>query len=570
MEIQAAQAILKAMELEGVDVMFGYPGGSNLYIYDALHGSKIRHILTRHEQGAIHAAEGYARATGKVGVVLATSGPGATNLVTGLCDAMMDSTPVVAITGQVMRPLLGRDAFQEADVTGITMPATKHNFLVTDPADLLRTIKEAFYIARSGRPGPVLIDIPKDVTNAKIVWDYPATVTLRGYKPPVTAGADSVAKAVAAIRGAERPVMIAGGGLIHSEGSPAPFRQLAERLGAPVVDTLMGMGGFPMDHPQCFGLLGMHGTFAANRAVANADVLIAAGVRFDDRVTGLAARFAPKATIVHIDVDPAEISKNLISHIPVIGDAAVVLGQLNADLGDYRRASGEWLAQVQAWHQQNPLWGMHPGEVLSTDPEQRPKPQQVVQAIQTAWGPESIVVTDVGQHQMWAAHYCTRTEPRTWLTSGGLGTMGFGLPAAMGAAVARPDKDVVVVSGDGSIQMCIQELGTIAGEQIPVKVVVLNNGYLGMVRQWQQMFYKGRYSQVDLRTGSPDFVLLAEAYGIKGMRVTRLGDLAAALAEARAHQGPVFVDVRVEEEENVFPMVPPGGANTDMLLKPAD
>lgn len=568
--MQAAQALLKALEQEGVEVIFGYPGGANLYIYDALYDSALKHVLTRHEQGAIHAAQGYARATGKVGVVLATSGPGATNLVTGLCDAMMDSTPIVAITGQVVRPLIGRDAFQEADVQGITMPVTKHNYLVTDPSDLLRVVKEAFHIARSGRPGPVLIDLPKDVTNARIPWEYPETVELPGYRVPGSADPDQVAEAAEAIRTAERPVFICGGGVVSSAGASDPFRQLVERTGAPVVETLTGLGGFPMDHPQCFGLLGMHGTFAANRAVANADVLIACGMRFDDRVTGMAARFAPKARIIHLDVDAAEISKNLHSHIPLVGDCGTVLHQINDTLGDWSEPHDEWLAEVRAWQGQHPLWGVRRGEAVSTDPNAVPKPQQVIQAIQQTFGTEAVVTTDVGQHQMWAAHYCLRSEPRTWISSCGLGTMGFGLPAGVGAAMGRPDRDVVVISGDGSIQMCIQELGTVVQENLPLKVVVLSNGYLGMVRQWQQMFYKGRYKEVDLRAGTPDFVKLAEAYGIKGMRVERLGDLDAAMAEARAHPGPVFLDVRVEQEENVFPIVPPGVANTEALLREGD
>ena len=567
MEMQAAAAMLKALEEEGVDVVFGYPGGSNLYLYDALYDSPIRHVLTRHEQGAIHAAQGYARATGRVGVVFATSGPGATNLVTGLTDALMDSTPIVAITGQVPRPLIGRDAFQEADVTGITMPCTRHNYLVTDPNDLLRVIKEAFHIARTGRPGPVLIDFPKDVSNTKVHWDYPKQVKLPGYRPTYTGNARQVDKAAEAIRVAERPVVLCGGGVVHSDGAAEPFRQLAERMGSPVVETLMGLGGFPMDHPQCFGLLGMHGSYAANRAVANADLLVAIGMRFDDRVTGMAAHFAPKASIIHVDVDPAEISKNLTSHIPIVGDCAIVLRQINEALGTWQHADRTWLHQVQSWHNQHPLWGLRPGETVPDDPVGRPKPQQVLQALQRAFGTQNILCTDVGQHQMWAAHYCTRTEPRTWISSCGLGTMGFGLPAAIGAQIARPDKDVVVVSGDGSIQMCVQELGTIMAENLPVKIVVLNNGYLGMVRQWQEIFYKGRYSQVDLRSGTPDFVKLAEAYGIKGIRVDRLGDLESAMAAAKAHDGPVFVDAHCEAEENVFPIVPPGGANSDALMK---
>ncbi|MDF2626932.1 MAG: acetolactate synthase large subunit [Symbiobacteriaceae bacterium] len=570
--MQAAAALLRALQEEGTEVIFGYPGGANLYIYDALYDSPLRHVLTRHEQGAIHAAQGYARATGKVGVVLATSGPGATNLVTGLCDAMMDSTPIVAITGQVVRPLIGRDAFQEADVTGITMPVTKHNFLVTDPADLLRVIKEAFHIARSGRPGPVLVDIPKDVTNARIPWAYPKQVRLPGYKPPVAADADAVAKAVEVLQGAEQPVMICGGGVVHSPGAAEQFRALAYRMGAPVVSTLMGIGGFPMDDPQSLGLLGMHGTFAANRAVANADVLVACGMRFDDRVTGMAARFAPKATIIHIDIDAAEISKNLTAHVGLVGDCALVLGQMLERLGEVTPRPA-WLEKVQGWQEQHPLWGVR-GQAGGAEPEgatgdRAPKPQEVLQALQGVFGPQSVVVTDVGQHQMWAAHYCTRTEPRSWISSCGLGTMGFGLPAAMGAAIGRPDRDVVVVSGDGSIQMCIQELGTIAAEQLPVKIVVLNNGYLGMVRQWQEMFYKGRYKEVDLRPGMPDFVRLADAYGIAGLRVEKLGDVEGAMAWAKGYPGPVFLEVRVESEENVFPIVPPGGANTEAMLKKA-
>lgn len=569
MEMQAARALLRALEMEGVEVIFGYPGGASLYIYDALYDSPIHHVLTRHEQGAIHAAEGYARATGKVGVVLATSGPGATNLVTGLCNAMMDSTPIVAITGQVVRSLIGRDAFQEADVTGITMPVTKHNYLVTDPGDLLRVVREAFYIASTGRPGPVLIDIPKDVTNAQVRWAYPPRIHLPGYRVYREASPDAVAAAAEAIKAARQPVLICGGGVVSSEDAARPFRALAERMDAPVVETLMGLGGFPMDHPLCLGLVGMHGTFAANRAVANADLLIACGMRFDDRVTGMASRFAPRARIIHIDIDPAEMSKNLTSHIQLVGDCGNVLAQLNEALGDWSQSLPEWRAKVQAWQEQFPLWGVRRGEEIPTDPAGVPKPQQVIQAVQAAFGPEAIVATDVGQHQMWAAHYCTRTEPRTWLSSSGLGTMGFGLPAAIGAAIGRPDREVVLITGDGSVQMCIQELATVVQEQLPVKIVLLNNGYLGMVRQWQEMFYKGRYKEVDLRRGMPDFVKLAEAYGIKGLRVRRLGELEAAVAETRGHDGPVLLEVVVEEEENVFPIVPPGGANTEALLQKA-
>lgn len=569
MEMQVAAALLKALyEEEGVDTVFGYPGGASLYIYDALYESPIKHVLTRHEQGAIHAAQGYARATGKVGVVIATSGPGALNLVTGLCDAMMDSTPIVAITGQVPRNLIGRDAFQEADVTGVTMPVTKHNYMVSDPNDLLRVVKEAFHIAATGRPGPVLIDIPKDVSNTKIPYLYPKNIRLPGYRPTYVGNQRQVDKAAEAIKQAERPVIMCGGGVVHSPNmAHEPFRELVERAGAPVVQTLMGLGGFPMDHPNSFGLIGMHGTFAANRAVANADLLVCVGMRFDDRVTGMTTKFAPKAKIIHMDIDPAEISKNIPSHIPIVGDVGLILRQMLETLGSWQGNVGPWLEQVRAWHEQVPLWGVRRHEVISEDPNGSPKPQQVLQAVQKIFGDQSIVTTDVGQHQMWAAHYLHRNHPRTWITSGGLGTMGFGLPSAMGAAMARPDRDVLCITGDGSIQMCIQELGTIAAENLPVKVVLLNNGFLGMVRQWQEMFYKGRYKDVDLRPGMPDFVKLAEAYGIKGARIDRLGDVGSALLDARAHKGPVFMDFRIEAEENVFPIVPPGGANVEAILK---
>lgn len=566
MEMKAAAALLKSLEAEGVDVLFGYPGGASLYIYDALYQSPLKHILVRHEQGAIHAAQGYARATGKVGVVLATSGPGATNLVTGLTDAMMDSTPLVAITGQVGRPLIGRDAFQEADITGITMAVTKHNYLVKDPADLPRIIKEAFHLARTGRPGPVLVDIPKDVSNALIDYRDPGPVSIRGYRLQTEPAIEQVEAAATQIRQAKQPVIICGGGVIHADAA-SEFRGFAEQVGAPVVSTLMGLGGFPADHPHSFGLLGMHGTFAANRAVYHSDLLIAVGMRFDDRVTGLTAKFAPKAKVVHIDIDPAEISKNLTAHLPVIGDCKAVLGALGEQLAGWKGQHEAWVNQVNDWHAQHPLWGLAQDEVVPTDPNGHPKPQQVLQAVQRHFGTEAIVATDVGQHQMWAAHYLERTEPRTWVSSCGLGTMGFGIPSAMGAKVACPEKEVVCITGDGSVQMCIQELGTIAAERIPVKIVLLNNGYLGMVRQWQEIFYDGRYKEVDMRPGMPDFVKLAEAYGIRGIRVNRLGDLDSAIAEAKAYDGPIFLDCRVEAEENVYPIVPPGGANAEALLK---
>ncbi|BDG58932.1 thiamine pyrophosphate-dependent enzyme [Caldinitratiruptor microaerophilus] len=591
MEVTGSQALIKALLEEGVEVIFGYPGGAIMPIYDALYDAPIRHVLTRHEQGAVHAAEGYARTTGRVGVVFATSGPGAMNLVTGLADAMMDSTPLVAITGQVARSLIGRDAFQEADVWGVTMPITKHNFLVQEPADLPRIIKEAFYLARAGRPGPVLVDIPKDVQYARFKWYYPDKVNLPGYKPTYVGHAAQVEKAAAAIKAAHRPVLITGGGVIASPGAPERFRELAERVNAPVLSTLTSLGAFPMDHPLFFGLVGMHGTWAANRAVANSDLLVAIGMRFDDRVTGMAQRFAPLAKVIHVDIDPAEISKNIPAHIPIVGDAGTVLGQILDALGDWRApVHRPWLDQVLAWQRQHPLWGEKPrrirelaeharesaGLALSPpefengerNPAARLKPQEVVMAVQETFGPEAIVVTDVGQHQMWAAHYCLRRYPRTWVSSCGLGTMGFGLPAAIGAKIANPDREVVLITGEGSFQMTIQELGTAAAENLGIKIVIVNNMFLGMVRQWQQLFFEGRYKDVDLRPGLPDFVKLAEAYGHRGMMIERVGQLREAMAALKAADGLFILDARVEQEENVYPIVPPGGANEEAIVQP--
>lgn len=587
MEMAAATAILRALEAEGVEVVFGYPGGCVLPIYDAwVDVPEVRHVLTRHEQGAIHAAQGYSRVTGRVGVVLATSGPGATNLVTGLQDAMMDSTPIVAITGQVGRALIGRDAFQEADVMGITMACTKHNYVVRDPADLLTVLKEAFHLARSGRPGPVLVDVPKDVQLSRINFQYPTHVNLPGYRPTIQGHPGQVGRAADALKAAKQPVVMVGGGVIASPGAPALMEQLVEKLQVPVVETLMGLGGFPMNHPLCFGLLGMHGTFAANRAVANSDLLLAVGMRFDDRVTGMTSKFAPHARVIHIDIDPAEISKNVNSHIPIVGDAANVLGQLLEALGDYQgEARSAWVRQVEGWQQQHPLWGERPerdehgrltGEaadepgapVAGQRPEDPAKPQQVLQVLDQLFGSQTVIATDVGQHQMWAAHYLKRLEPRTWVSSCGLGTMGYGLPAAMGAALGlKGSRQTVLITGDGSLQMTLQELGTIAAEGLPVKIVILNNGYLGMVRQWQEMFHRERYHSVDLRMGSPDFVKLAEAYGIPGMRVDELQQLRGALTALHEYDGPMLLDVRVVEGENVFPIVPPGGANVEAIVK---
>jgi acetolactate synthase-1/2/3 large subunit len=561
--ITGAQAVVESLIAEGVEVVFGYPGGAVLPLYDVLYSSPLRHILTRHEQGAIHAADGYARATGKVGVCIATSGPGATNLVTGIANAYMDSIPVVAFTGQVATNAIGTDAFQEADITGITLPITKHNWLVKDVRELPSIIKKAFHIASTGRPGPVLIDLPKDVQTATLDYSYPEEVDIPSYKPTYHGHPRQIAQVVRALLKAEKPLLYLGGGVISS-GASELVRRIAELLGIPVTTTMMGLGAFPSSHELSLGMLGMHGTAAANLAVTGTDLLVAVGARFDDRVTGKISTFAPNAKIIHIDIDPAEIGKNLTSHIPVVGDVKLVLTEVLAGL-EVNKAKVEklagrrqsWVEQVKKWQEEYPMT-YQLGEQI--------KPQQVIQLISELVGDKAVIATEVGQNQMWTAQYYPFEEPRTLISSGGLGTMGFGLPAAIGAQVGRPDKIVVDIAGDGSILMNSQEMATAKCENIPVKVVILNNSYLGMVRQWQEFFFDCRYSCVNLEGGTPDFVKLAEAYGWLGRRVSDPAQLKDVLAEVLNHPGPAMLDVVIDRGENVLPMVPPGGELSKMIF----
>ncbi|MEA2147816.1 MAG: acetolactate synthase large subunit [Solirubrobacteraceae bacterium] len=557
--MRAVDALMECLKAEGVDVVFGLPGGANLPTYDAFYDAGIRHILVRHEAGGGHAAEGYAKATGKVGVALATSGPGATNVVTPICDAMMDSVPVVFITGQVRTDLLGTDGFQEADTIGITMPIVKHSFMIQHPLEIPRTIHEAFHIARSGRPGPVVVDIPQDLSRADIPYEPVTDVHLPGYQPTTDGNQKQIRLAAKALANSRRPVIYAGGGVI-SAGAAAELIELATVDRFPVTCTINGLGGFPAPHEQWLGMLGMHGTRAANYAMDEADLIIAVGARFDDRVTGKLSEFAPRAKFIHIDIDPAEISKNVPAHIPIVGDARNILPRLTAEyrsLGADGSRLEEWWSRIRVWRERHPL-----GYEDSTDSEI--KPQYMIQALYEATGGDAIVASDVGQHQMWAAQYFHFAGPRQWINSGGLGTMGFGLPAAMGAKVGCPDRTVVCVSGDGSIQMNAQELATCAQDGIAVKVFILNNGYLGMVRQWQELFWDKRYSQVDMGN-FPDFVKLAEAYGATGIRLQDKTTLVSDIRAALATEGPVVVDVRVTREENTYPMVPAGQAARDMV-----
>ncbi|HOD85987.1 MAG TPA: biosynthetic-type acetolactate synthase large subunit [Methanoculleus sp.] len=549
-----ARTLIEALQREGVDTIFGYPGGVVLPIYDELYDSSIRHILVRHEQAAAHAADGYARASGRVGVCLATSGPGACNLVTGIATAYMDSIPIVALTGQVPTALLGNDAFQESDITGITMPITKHNYLVKNAADIDRVVKEAFYIAGTGRPGPVLIDLPKDVTMGEVdeASSPPPAISLRGYQPTYEGHVRQIDKALDLIAEAERPLVYAGGGVILS-GASAELREFIETAAIPVTTTLMGLGAIPGDHPLNLGMLGMHGTAAANFAVTECDLLVAIGVRFDDRVTGKIEAFAPNARIIHIDIDPAEIGKNKKVDLPIVGDVGRVLRAMLARMKK-RGDTANWVNRTGTWKAQFPP---------AYRDDDRLRPQYIIQQLSDLMKGEGIVVSEVGQNQMWTAlYYCFR-KPRSWITSGGLGTMGYGFPAAIGAHFARPDETVVDVAGDGSFQMNIQELATVAHNNIPVKVVILNNMYLGMVRQWQELFYDRRYAYTEL---SPvDFVKVANAYGVEGIRVEEKADVREALETALSHDGPFVLDFRIEREENVFPMVPAGAAINEMI-----
>ncbi len=566
MTIKGADAVLKALEQEGVEVIFGIPGGASMPIYDPLvDRSPIRHVLCRHEQGAGHAAEGYAWATGKVGVCMATSGPGATNLVTALADAKMDSVPIVAITGQVATPFVGNDAFQEADITGITMPVTKHNFLVKDPADIVETVREAFHIARSGRPGPVLIDLPKDVLNADTTYVWPEKINLPGYKPTTKGNNRQVSEAVKLILAAKRPVLYVGGGVIKADASEELMR-LATIGKLPVVTTLMARGAFPDSHELCLGMPGMHGNYTAVTSMQRADLLVALGSRFDDRVTGKLSAFAPDAKIVHVDVDPAEIGKNRFVDVPIVGDCKDVIAKLAVELAKRQEGAGvpdrsAWLSQLDEWQTKYPLrYGQE---------SDRLKPQYCVERLNAFADDDTIVVAGVGQHQMYASQYWRFERPRHWINSGGLGTMGFAVPAAMGAKVGQPDKRVVAIDGDGCFQMTCQELATSNTEKIPFVTAILNNGYLGMVRQWQELFFDERYSGVYLDPDVPNYVKLAEAYGAVGLRVDSPEEVDAAIEKAYAIEDrSVVIDFRTDPREGVFPMVPAGASNDDIILGP--
>jgi acetolactate synthase-1/2/3 large subunit len=567
-KLPGARILLECLKREGVDLIFGLPGGAVLPIYDALYDFEgIRHVLVRQEAAAGHAAEGYSRTTGRIGVCVVTSGPAATNLVTALQDALMDSIPIVAFTGQVPTHLIGNDAFQEADNVGISRSATKHNFLVKDGNELAATIKEAFYIAATGRPGPVHVDLPKDILVKEWTFEYPEKIYLRSYNPTYEGHPGQIKKAARSIVRARRPVLYVGGGTISADASPE-LAELAELTQIPVTQTLMGLGAFPMAHPLSLDMLGMHGTYYANMAVHHSDCLVSVGARFDDRVTGRVDAFAPNAEIIHIDIDPSSISKNIKVDIPIVGDCKRVLAKLvdaireevrTYPTGALRAARKQWTEQIDEWKREQPLRYEWSDDVI--------KPQHVIEEISALTGGEALIVTGVGQHQMWAAQYYRFKHPRSWCTSGGLGTMGYGLPCAMGVQAGNPGKLVINIDGDGSFLMNSQELATCVEEQLPVKTVIINNGGHGMVRQWQRIIYKERFCAIDFK-GSPDFVKLAEAYGCTGIRATKPTDVVPALERMIATPGPVVLDVWVNKDECVFPMVPAGGANTEMILAP--
>jgi len=565
--MSGAKMLLECLAREGVDCIFGYPGGVTLPLYDALYEHHIRHVLVRHEENAAFAAEGYARVTGKVGVCCATSGPGATNLTTGLVDAMMDSIPIVAITGQVSSKLIGTDAFQEADTFGITRPCTKHNYLVKKLDDLAQAIHEAFYVALSGRPGPVLVDITKDVFQAMGHYQPVTSIHLPGYKVFTEGHTGQIRRAAQMIQESERPLVYAGGGIIAAGAAPE-LREFVEITDSPAVNTLMGLGALPSEHPNFISLPGMHGSYAANMAMTNADLLIALGVRFDDRVTGRLAAFAPHAKVIHVDIDPAEIGKNRAPDVPIVGDVKRVLTKLNKLLSESPAHHATLSAARKAWWRQIREWKRdHPFDTPVSDTEI--KPQHLMAEIDRISKGQAIVTSDVGQHQMWAAQLIRFNEPRLWVNSGGLGSMGFGLPAAIGAQFARPDKLVFCIAGDGGFQMSIPELGTIASNGLPIKIVVMNNGHLGMVRQWQTLFYNNRLSAVELDC-FPDAHKLAGAYGFKGRTIDKPSELVSALEEAVREPGPYLLNVKVTQFESVYPMVPAGGAVNEMVLGPPE
>lgn len=562
--LNGAEIIIEALREEQVEYVFGYPGGAVLHIYDAIYKQKdIVHVLSRHEQGAIHEADGYARASGKVGVAIVTSGPGLTNAVTGIATAHADSIPLVVFSGQVPSALIGNDAFQEVDAVGITRPCVKHSFLVKDVNDLAPTIKKAFHIARSGRPGPVLIDVPKDITGTFTTFSYPEGIEMRSYQPTVEGHVGQIKRALKSLKKAERPMLYFGGGVIL-DNAAEQLTEVARRLNLPVTATLMGLGGYPGNDPQFLGMLGMHGTYEANLATHHCDVLFAVGARFDDRVTGDLKKFCPQAEIIHVDIDPSSIAKNVVVHIPIVGSVRAVLREMLRQMGDEKADK----AQTAAWWQQIEQWRAV-NSLHYAKSEDRIKPQQVIETLYKLTGGNAVIASDVGQHQMWVAQYFPFHEPRRWINSGGLGTMGFGYPAAIGAKVARPNEDVFCITGDGSIQMMIQEMTTALQYHIPVKILCLNNGYLGMVRQWQEFFYDKRYSMSYMES-LPDFVKLAEAYGHSGVRIEKPQELENKLREVIAMKDKtVFVDIITDQTENVYPMIPAGGGQAEMILGPS-